>query len=183
MIFYFFLVFGVLLSFKSVAAHTHRFNLIHSFIVLNQICFCFLLLLGAERDGHVHNQPERVWFDVLLFQSTAGDVQLLPPRLGPRPDAVRPLPADALRTGGRLHLHRPGHHPQSIHHDRTPTSLSKVSLLYFYIRTYLLIYSGFHPSGASFALLFTSHLIIYTYLYAKRLKVLFDLTFTINYSS
>ena len=96
--------------------------------------FCFLL--GAQRDGHVHHQPERVRFDVLLFQFAAGHFSLLPPGLGPRRGPLHAIPADALRTFGRLHFHRLGHHAQSLHHDRPPKALSKVShyIVPFYFR-------------------------------------------------
>lgn len=81
---------------------------------------------GTERDGHVYHQLERVGFDVLLFQFTVGHVPLLPPGLGPRRGALHALPADALRTFGRFHFHRFGHHAQSIHHDWPPATLPKV---------------------------------------------------------
>lgn len=102
----------------------------------NPLIFCltasftsFFPRQGTQRDGHVYHQLECLGFDVLLFQLATCHFALLPPGLGARRGFVYTFPLNALRTLGRLHLYRLGHHAQSLHHDRPSTALSKVSLL------------------------------------------------------
>ena len=89
--------------------------------------FIYFLKKGAECDGHVHHQLERIGPYVLLFQFATGHFALLPPGVDSRRCSLRPLSAHALRSSGRLHLHRSRYYAQSLHHDRPPETLPKVS--------------------------------------------------------